>query len=59
MSDIITEDNKDIMRKWNKELYVDIGDKRFYFTHYRWEVFDNDFNVVDCTGKAFFSTKKS
>lgn len=47
MSNNISASNKKALSRWNKSLELLIGDKKFYFTHYAWEDYDNDINVVD------------
>lgn len=47
MSDNINQKNKDIMSKWPKSTTITMDNNQFYFTHYVWEFFNNDYNVVD------------
>jgi len=47
MSQHITQQNKDIMSRWPKSMTLTINNKKFYFTHYVWEFFNNDYNVID------------
>lgn len=47
MIENISEENKNIIRSWDKDLVVMVGNKKLYFTHYAWENYNNDTNVVD------------
>ena len=43
----ITTENKEIIKSWQKDYKLNIYNKIFYFTHYAWEINNNDTNVVD------------
>ena len=43
MKNLVTDENKNIIKNWKKDLTLLFGDKKFYFTHYPWE---SDENVV-------------
>lgn len=58
MSDNITESNKKVLRGWNKSIQLVIGGKKFYFTHYVWEDYDNDVNVIDTPSKLSLEARK-
>ena len=47
MTKNVSKENKDIINSWKKDYYLTINDKKFYFTHYAWENYDNDTNVID------------
>ena len=47
MTTHILNRNKAIMKNWQKDLLLDINNVKFYFTHYPWENYNNDTNVID------------
>lgn len=47
MVDNINDENKETMKSWLKEYLVLVGNKKLYFTHYVWESYNNDVNVID------------
>ena len=57
MQDIVTDKNKQIVLSWKKDLTLELAGKTFYFTHYPWEYFDNDANVIDTPAKKNFYTR--
>lgn len=58
MCNNVTEENKKILNSWNKSLEFVINDKKFYFTHYAWENYNNDVNVVDNPVELNFNSRK-
>jgi predicted phosphodiesterase len=62
MRNIVSDENKMIMKSWKKDLYLNIKNRKFYFTHYLWERYNDDFNVVDTpndrSGNAYFEMFK-
>lgn len=58
MAKHLTKDNKKILKSWDKQLYLTFGKKTFYFTHYMWEQYNQDFNVVDFPQSKCFETRK-
>jgi len=47
MQNWVTKENKKIVNSWTKEIYLKVGNKTLYFTHYPWEIVNGEFNVVD------------
>ena len=47
MKKILTDNNRTIMSKWKRELYLSVNNKKLYFVHYPWEVIDNEYSVID------------
>lgn len=47
MKNNITQENKDFINSWQKNLSLIVNKKTIYFTHYAWEVCNNDTNVID------------
>lgn len=43
MKNLVTEQNKNIIKSWKKDLTLNICGKKFYFSHYPWE---SDENVI-------------
>ncbi len=58
MTKLLSQANKDIVMTWQKDLSLEIGGKKLYFTHYAWENFDNDENVMDSPLEKSFKTRK-
>ena len=58
MSSIVTDQNKQKVMTWKKEIYLKFGNKTLYFTHYAWEKYKGDFNVVDNPKKINFKSRK-
>lgn len=54
----LSEENKRIISSWPRDYYLPVGNKKLYFTHYAWEHFNNDTNVVDTPKIINFSTRK-
>ena len=47
MIKIVTDKSKNIMKEWRRGFFLNVGDKKIYFTHYAWENYNNDINVMD------------
>lgn len=47
MRSILSKKSIDIIKTWEKELYLSINGKKFYFIHYPFEKNINDYSVVD------------
>ena len=58
MSDNITDCNKKILSDWNRSLELLIEGKKFYFTQYVWEDYNNDVNVIDTPLKLSLEARK-
>ena len=48
MKNTLTDKNKQIIKNWAKSYELIINDKKFYFTHYPWEIVDGEEVVIDC-----------
>lgn len=59
MKNNVSTKNKKIMAGWHKDLMLEIVGKKFYFTHYPWEIYDGDENVIDTPKEKSFSTRKA
>ena len=58
MQNLVTAENKKIVMSWQKDLTLFVQGKEFYFTHYPWENYDNDENVIDAPQEMSFSSRK-
>lgn len=58
MRKLLTNQNQNIINSWPKQLYIKLGAKTLYFTHYMWEQYQNDYNVVDFPPTKCFETRK-
>lgn len=58
MQKIVTNNNKRIVMNWKRDLTIKIFGKTLYFTHYAWENYDNDINVVDSPKEKSFEERK-
>ena len=47
MKSILTNENKKEILSWGMDYNLNIDNIKFYFTHYAWENYNNDVNVVD------------
>ena len=47
MKSILTYENKKEILSWEMDYNLNIDNIKFYFTHYAWENYNNDVNVVD------------
>lgn len=54
----ISDANKDYMKSWPREYYMNINGKVLYFTHYVWENCNNDINVIDSPKTKDLSSRK-
>ena len=54
----ISEENKEFMKTWPKSFKMTLNNKKFYFTHYQWEEFNNDTNVIDTPTEKNFEIRK-
>lgn len=54
----ISRKNKKIINSWPKEIALTINNIQFYFTHYPWEEYNNDINVVDTPIKKSLKTRE-
>lgn len=54
----VTKQSKKIVLSWQKDLKLEICTKKFYFTHYPWEKFNGDENVIDTPNEKNFETRK-
>lgn len=58
MQNLVTAQNKQTLMSWQKDLFLDIFGKKFHFTHYVWENFNGDVNVIDEPKEKDFATRK-
>ncbi len=58
MQNIIKPENKEIINSWTREYFLKIANKTFYFTHYPWEVLDNELSVIDSPIEKSFETRQ-
>ena len=58
MRNHVSNENKKIVLSWQKDLTLQQNGKTFYFTHYAWEKFNGDENVVDTPKEKTFETRK-
>ncbi len=45
MDKLVSEENKKVLRSWNRELYLNVCGKTFYFTHYAWRIYDGELDI--------------
>jgi len=58
MIENISEENKKIIKSWSKDYSIVVDNKKLYFTHYVWEDYNNDINVIDTPSIKEFNTRK-
>lgn len=58
MIDNISQSNKDVINTWKKDLMLNINGIKFYLTHYPWENYNNDTNVIDTPKLINLDTRK-
>ena len=58
MQNLVSPENKKIVMSWKKDLSLNVHGKQLYFTHYPWEQYDNDENVIDPPKEFSFSSRK-
>ncbi len=58
MQKIVTRENKKYVMSWQKALTLKLYNKILYFTHYVWENYNNDENVIDTPREKSFDTRK-
>ena len=58
MTKHVSNENKEIVLSWQKDLTLKYNHKTFYFTHYPWEKFNGDENVIDTPKEKTFETRK-
>lgn len=57
MNKTITSHTKNILKTWKKQLTLEIYGKKFLFTHYPWENYNNDTNVIDIPDELSFQSR--
>ena len=57
MSGFVTQQNKEIIKTWDKQLYVRVGEKILFFTHYMWEQCGQEQSVMDYPPTKCFETR--
>ena len=54
----ISKHNKETMKSWVRDCLINISDKKLYFTHYVWENYNNDINVIDTPSIKDINSRK-
>ena len=54
---IISEKNKEFIKSWKKDLKIIINKATLYFTHYPWESFGDNINIIDVPKHKSFQTR--
>ena len=58
MEKLVTPQNKNFVNSWPKQLYLRFGERTLFFTHYMWEQYNQDYNVVDTPQVKSFETRQ-
>ncbi len=56
---VVKKENLDFMSTWLRDLYIRIGEKTLYFTHYPWEQMDTDPILVDIPKILSFEAREA
>ena len=54
----VSDENKSYLKSWPIDFRLNAGGKQLYFSHYAWEEFNNDINVVDSPENPSFEIRK-
>lgn len=45
MNGVVSYSNKEFLKTWDREMYMNVFGKTLYFTHYAWRMYDNEFDI--------------
>ena len=54
----VSKRNKETINSWPKDFTININNKILYFTHYAWEHYNNDINVIDTPSIININTRE-